>query len=88
VSARITQAAIIGAATLGTVPVTLLTCAALARFLPCSEDTRYAIAFTTVIPLWVFTMCLAFLARSGLRAWACCAGLTFVVYLLVYQIPH
>lgn len=76
------------AATLGTLPVALLAGAALARFLPVSADTRYALAFSAVIPLWVLAMCVAFLAHASARAWLACAALALTLGALVYGVPH
>lgn len=75
------------AATLGTLPVVLLTSASLARFLPLTEDARFTIGFTLAIPLWVTAMCFGFLARSGLRAWGVCLGACVVLSALVYGVP-
>jgi len=72
------------AAILGTLPVALLGSACLARFLPLSEDARFAIGLTAAIPLWITGMCFAYLARSGARAWLVClltcAAMAVVVY--------
>ena len=74
----------VAAATLGTLPVALLFSATLARHLPMTADARYAIAFLAVIPTWLTSMCLAFLAGSHLSAWswcvACCTLLAGVVF--------
>jgi hypothetical protein len=76
------------AALAGTLPVALLASAALARFLPLSEDTRFAIGFTAAIPLWITAMCFAFLARSGERAWAVCIAATVLLAALSYGVPQ
>jgi hypothetical protein len=76
------------AALAGTLPVALLASACLARFLPLSEDTRFAIGFTAVIPLWVTAMCFTFLARSGTRAWGACIGSSLLFAALVYGVPQ
>lgn len=72
------------AATLGTLPVALLGAAAIGRFLPLSIDARFALAFLLVIPLWIWAMCVAFLARSGIRAWGWCIALSTVLGSLVF----
>jgi hypothetical protein len=76
------------AALAGTLPLALFASAALARFLPLSEDTRFAIGFTLAIPLWITAMSFAFLARSAARAWAACLTATAVFAALVYGVPQ
>lgn len=75
------------AALVGTLPAALFGSVALARFLPLSDDTRFAIGFSLVIPLWVTAMCLAFLATNGARAWRVCLGVTAFFVALVYGVP-
>ena len=60
------------AAFLGTLPDALFASIALCRFLPLAEDERFAIGFLLGIPLWIAGICLVYLQRSGLRAWALC----------------
>lgn len=76
------------AALAGTLPLALLASAALARFLPLSEDTRFAIGFTLAIPLWITAMCFTFLARSGARAWGLCIAAGALFAALAYGIPQ
>jgi hypothetical protein len=61
------------AAIVGTLPVAVLMCVALARLLPFDEPTRLAVAFTLAIPIWVAAMILTFVARTAHGAWAFCA---------------
>jgi hypothetical protein len=75
------------AAIAGTLPVAVLASVCIARFAPMSEDARFALGFTAVIPLWVTAMCFAFLARSGARAWAVCLATTGLLAGLVYGVP-
>jgi len=76
------------AAIAGTLPVAALASTALARFLPLPEDVRASIGFVVAVPLWIAAMCVAFLARSGKRAWLGCAGATALLAALVYGVPH
>ena len=72
--------------TLGTLPVALLASAAVARFLPSSEDTRFAAAFALAIPLWVSTMSVALLARRGTTVLGVCATLCLLLAALVFGV--
>lgn len=75
------------AAICGTLPAALLASACLARFLPLSEDARFATGFVLAVPIWIALMCSAFLARSGLRAWAALGGISVVLAVLVRFLP-
>jgi hypothetical protein len=88
VSARVDLWALVFAATLGTLPVALLSSALLARFLPVSADARFAIGFALAIPLWVTAMCVALLARRGTRALYICLGVAAVLAVLILGVPH
>lgn len=77
----------ISAATLGTACVSLLASLCLARFLPLDAEARFAIGFTLAIPIWIAAMCIAFLARDGVRAWLWCAGLGLLLGAWAYGIP-
>jgi hypothetical protein len=81
------DAATTAAAIFGTLPVAVLGCAALARFLPCSEDSRFAIAFAALVPSWLLGMCWAFVAQSGRRAWLLCLSLALLLAAVVYGVP-
>jgi hypothetical protein len=72
----------------GTLPVALLASLCLARFLPLSEDARFALGYTAAIPLWIAAMCVAFLARSGARAWAACLAASALLAAVVYGVPR
>lgn len=76
------------AATLGTLPVALLTSACIARFAPLSPDLRFAIAYAALVPLWVSAMCVAFLARRGAHALFACALVSALLALCVWGAPH
>lgn len=76
------------AALVGTLPAALLASISLARFLPFSESTRFALGFAAVVPFWVALMCLTFLARSSARAWAALASVSAVLAALVYLVPR
>jgi hypothetical protein len=70
------------AAVVGTLPAALLTSACLARFLPLSEDARFAIGFALAIPIWIALMSAGFLARRGALAWAVLVGMSAVLAVL------
>jgi hypothetical protein len=72
----------------GTLPVAVLTSVCLARFLPLSEDARFAWGYTALIPLWITAMCIAFLSRSGALALAVCVGVSGLLSILVYGVPR
>lgn len=76
------------AAVLGTLPPAVLVSACLARFLPLTEASRFAMGFTLAIPLWVTAMCVTFLARRILRAWLWCGALGLVFGVFLYRLPN
>lgn len=63
-------------------------CVLLARVLPGNETVRFVIAYMLAIPIAVAAMCVAFLARSGARAWLLCAAATIVLFLLSRHISR
>lgn len=73
---RLDAALRVVAALLGTLPLAALVSVCLARHLPLSRDAAFAIAYVALIPTWITAMCLAFLARSGLRCLLLCAALS------------
>ncbi|MEY2931395.1 MAG: hypothetical protein RL033_2144 [Pseudomonadota bacterium] len=83
---RLDRLLLVAAVILGTLPIALLTSAALARYLPLSDDARFAVGFVVVIPLWVTAMCIALLAKTGLRAFVWCLGTSVVLSALVLPI--
>ena len=83
---RFDTALLIIATVLGSLPIALLTSAALARFLPLSPDARFALAFGLAIPSWVTIMCVTLLARNGLRALLVCAGVSAALAALVFGV--
>lgn len=85
---RLDRALLVLAVTVGTLPIALFGSAAAARFLPLSEDARFATAFALAIPLWVAAMLGALLARSGARALAVCIGVSCALAALVLGIGH
>jgi hypothetical protein len=87
-SARLDTGFRVLAALFGTLPPAVLAGVCLARFLPLSEDARFALGFTATLPLWITAMCCAFLARSGARAFAVCLGAAGVLACLVYGVPR
>ena len=76
------------AATLGTLPVALFANACIARFLPLSADTRFAMAYVALMPTWLSAMCWAFLAKSTLRVWLVCLVATALLAGLSYGVPR
>lgn len=51
----------------------------LARLLPLSPYAAFAIAYMALVPIWIAAMCVAFLARSGLRSFAICLVLSVLL---------
>jgi hypothetical protein len=80
---RLDRALLVLAITLGTLPIALFGSAAAARFLPLSDDARFATAFALAIPLWVAAMLVALLAKSGSRALGVCIGVSCALAALV-----
>jgi hypothetical protein len=78
----------VAASLVGTLPAAVLCAICLARFLPLGEAARFTIGFTLAIPAWVAALCLAFLARSGGRAWGLCLAATMLLGLLTYGVPR
>ena len=85
---RLDRALLVVAVTLGTLPIALFGSAAAARFLPLSDDARFATAFALAIPLWVSAMLIALLAKSGARALGVCIGVSCALAVLVLGIGH
>lgn len=77
----------ISASTLGTLPGALFAAACMGRFLPFDEDIRFAIAYGSVVPLWVTAMCFAFLARSGTKLWLVCLAVATAFAAAVFGLP-
>jgi hypothetical protein len=75
-------------ATLGTLPVALLICAGFARFVPISPDTRFAIAYAGLIPLWLAAMCVALLARTTAHIRIVAAVSSAALGAIVYGTAH
>jgi hypothetical protein len=69
-------------------PVALLGSALLGRFLPLSEDARFALGFALAIPLWLAAMCVVRLARSSARAWLWCVGASLLLGSFVFGVAH
>jgi len=82
---RLDRALLVTATVLGSLPVALLSSAALARFLPISPDARFALGFGLVVPSWVTIMCCTLLARSGARALSICVGVSAALAMLVFS---
>lgn len=87
-SARADRALVLLASVLGTLPVALFGAACVARFLPVSADTRFALAYLAVVPFWVVGMCFAFLARRGWMVLALCLVVAALLAALCYDVPH
>jgi hypothetical protein len=66
----------------------LLGSACLARFLPLTEDTRFAIGFAAAIPTWVVLMCVTFLAKRSAFAWGVLAGISSALAAALYLAPR
>ncbi|WP_437528323.1 hypothetical protein WME79_44770 [Sorangium sp. So ce726] len=86
--ARLDSALRVLAALVGTLPLAVLASVCLARFAPLAEDTRSALGFSLVVPLWLAAMCFAFLTRSAARAWGACAALGALLLALAYVVPQ
>lgn len=87
-STRIDGTLRVVAALAGTLPPALLLAVCLARFLPWTQESRFALGYTLAIPLWVAAACGAFLAKSGARAWSFCVVTSLLFAALAYGVPH
>jgi hypothetical protein len=67
------------AALAGTLPVSVLGAICAGRLAPLSDEARVALAVALAIPLWVLAACALALARSGVRAWLWCGGLSLAL---------
>jgi hypothetical protein len=74
------------AALVGTLPLAVLSSVCLARFAPFAEGTRFLLGASLVAPLWILTMCLAFLTRAPWRFWGVCGVLCAVQGALAYAV--
>jgi hypothetical protein len=74
--ARIDGALRVSGALLGTLPPSVLACAALAAVLPVSPGAALATGVLITIPVWVAAMCAGFLARRGWLLWIVCLAAT------------
>lgn len=82
------DAARVLAALIGTLPASIFTAAAIARFAPAEEPTRLALGYALALPIWIAAMCLVALVRSGRRAWLLCAVAAAVAGALALAVPH
>ncbi len=64
------------AAFVGTVPGAVGWSVGLAQQLPFALETRFAVGFGLVFPLWTSALCLTWLAKTATRAWIVCALFT------------
>jgi hypothetical protein len=62
-------------------------CVGLARFLPFEQETRFAIGFVLVIPLWTAAACTLFVVHNGVRAVLLCGGATLVLSAIAFGFP-
>jgi hypothetical protein len=69
---RLAVASSVLAAFVGTVPGALGWSVALAQQLPFVVETRFAVGFGLVLPLWTLALCVTWLARTATRAWIAC----------------
>ncbi|MES2644003.1 MAG: hypothetical protein V4850_31225 [Myxococcota bacterium] len=69
------------AATVGTLPPTVLGCACLGRWAPFAEGTAVTFASMAVVPVWVMAATAVFLCRTAGRAWGACLLLTLAGWL-------
>jgi hypothetical protein len=69
----------VSAALVGTLPPSVLGCAALAAVLPVSPGAALAMGVLAAIPVWVAAMCAGFLARRGWLLWIVCLAATAVL---------
>jgi hypothetical protein len=76
------------ASTAGTVPVSVLAAAAVARFLPISEPAALSVGYALWIPIWLAAACWIARAHGAPRAWLLTFGSTLAVGACVFLIPH
>ena len=83
VDPRIDRFARITAALVGSLPVALGLSICVSLYAPLAEEARFALGFFLAPILWVTAMCVGFLAKSGLRAWACVAASSGLLALVI-----
>ena len=74
-------------ALVATLPAAVLATVCVGRWLPGDAEFRLMLGLTLAIPLWVFAMCSAFLARAGGRVWLWCGAAALVFGGLAYGVP-
>ncbi|APR84281.1 Hypothetical protein A7982_09630 [Minicystis rosea] len=75
-------------ALVGSLVTTLAACVVIAQHAPLGRETRFALAFFLLLPLWITGVCVSFLARSGLRVWAAHLGLSAVLLVILRTSMH
>lgn len=60
----------------------------LSLMVPLSADARFAVGFFLMPFLWVATMCLGFLFRSGGRAWGLMVGTTALAWVGIWLLSR
>lgn len=75
------------AATIGTLPASLLVSAAVGRFLPASEPVAFGVAYLAWLPVWLTLTCWLACRAPATRAWLTSAAITAVAAALVFAVP-
>lgn len=75
------------ASTLGTLPVSILAAAALARFLPLSEPVALAVAYALWVPIWIAAACWIARTQRASRAWLLALTSAVAVAAFVFLVP-
>ena len=76
------------AATIGTLPASLLVSAAVGRFLPTSQPIAFGVAYLAWLPLWLALACWIACRAPAARAWLTSLAITAFAAALVFAIPR
>jgi hypothetical protein len=76
------------AATLGSLPASLLVTACVGRFFPASQPIAFGIAYLAWLPLWLALACWIACRAPATRAWLTSLAITVVAGVLAFAIPH
>lgn len=77
----------VAGAIVATLPVAVLASVCLATCVPGDVELRLMLGVSLAIPLWIFAMCAAFLAREAGRIWLWCGAASLILGVISYGVP-
>lgn len=75
------------AATIGTLPASLLVSAAVGRFLPAAQPVAFGVAYLAWLPVWILLTCWIACRAPATRAWLTSLAITVAAGAAVFAIP-